>query len=97
MWRGFLEGVLFTDDVRGVSGAGNERGDAEENGTDKGCAHTLTLEVAFPFKSLIPHRYAELMQDLLRQWGNTAELCSLCCQQSCTEEEGERFVQEKEG
>ncbi|CAB1429933.1 unnamed protein product [Pleuronectes platessa] len=30
------------------------------------------------------------MQDLLRQWGNTAELCSLCCQQACKEEEGER-------
>lgn len=52
--------------------------------------HTLTLEVAFPFKSPIPLRYAELMQDLLRQWGNTAELCSLCCQQACKEEEGER-------
>lgn len=30
------------------------------------------------------------MQDLLRQWGNTAELCSLCCQRACKEEEGER-------
>ncbi|TNN82949.1 hypothetical protein EYF80_006906 [Liparis tanakae] len=30
------------------------------------------------------------MQDLLRQWGNTAERCSLCCQQACKEEEGER-------
>lgn len=52
--------------------------------------HTLTLEVAFPFKSPIPLRYAELMQDLLRQWGNTAELCSLCWQQACKEEEGEQ-------
>lgn len=43
-----------------------------------------------PLKSLIPHRYAELMQDLLRQRGNTAELCSLCCQQTCKEKEGEQ-------
>lgn len=61
------------------------------------CTHTLTLEVAFPFKSPIPLRYAELMQDLLRQWGNTAELCSLCCQQACKEEEGgSECVQEEE-
>lgn len=58
------------------------RKDAEECGERGGedVQHRLTLEVAFPFKSPIPLRYAELMQDLLRQWGNTAELCSLCCQ-----------------
>lgn len=41
---------------------------------------TLTLEVAFPFKSHGTLRYARLMQELLRQWENTAELCSLYCQ-----------------
>lgn len=60
--------------------------------------HTLTLDAAFPFKSPIPLGYAELMQDLLRQWGNTAELCSLCCQQACNEEEGgsEPVLEEEE-
>lgn len=41
---------------------------------------TLTLEVAFPFKSHGTLGYARLMQELLRQWENTAELCSLYCQ-----------------
>lgn len=88
-WRGsLLWVVLYTDDSRGCSGGG--QGGEEEEGRLRMCTHTLTLEVAFPFKSPIPLRYAELMQDLLRQWGNTAELCSLCCQQACKEEEGER-------
>uniref|UniRef100_A0AAV2LY91 Uncharacterized protein n=1 Tax=Knipowitschia caucasica TaxID=637954 RepID=A0AAV2LY91_KNICA len=56
-------------------------GDAEENGAERrmdwGSAHGLTQEVAFPFKSPIPHRYAELMQDLLRQWG-TLLSCAVC-------------------
>lgn len=89
-WRGsLLWGVLYTDDSHGCRGGVAEE-DREERKADWGCGHTLTLEVAFPFKSPIPLRYAELMQDRLRQWGNTAELCSLCCQQACKEEEGER-------
>lgn len=35
------------------------------------------------------------MQDLLRQRGNTAELCSLCCQHSC-KGGGERILEEEE-
>lgn len=36
------------------------------------------------------------MQDLLRQRGNTAELCSLCCQHSCKGGGGERILEEEE-
>lgn len=73
-----------------ILGGGGSRGEQRgEEGRLRMCTHILTLDVAFPFKSPIPLRYAELMQDLLRQWGNTAELCSLCCQQACKEEEGE--------
>lgn len=36
------------------------------------------------------------MQDLLRQRGNTAELCSLCCQHSCKGEEGGSILEEEE-
>ena len=56
------------------------------------------VEVAFPFKSPVPLVYAELMQDVLRQWGNTAERCSLCCQQASVDgEEGERTARRREG
>lgn len=93
-----LWGVLYTDDSRGCRRGGRfaegvhggEEGGLRISAHTHTQTHTLTLEVAFPFKSPIPLRYAELMQDLLRQWGNTAELCSLCCQQACKEEEGEQ-------
>ncbi len=56
---------------------------------------TLTLEVAFPFKSHGTLWYARLMQELLRQWENTAELCSLYCQWARREEEGEQEIEKE--
>ncbi len=60
-----------------------------------GMRRTLTLEVAFPFKSHGTLGYARLMQELLRQWENTAELCSLYSQWARREEEGEQEIEKE--